>query len=241
MLFLIKKVVGFCLMPLSLALLLAVAGAVLLWLRRWQRLARWLVTAGLAVLLLAAYGIPGGWVMRWLESRHPPLTRVAVLGGSYTHSAALPERNHAGATSLARVVEGVRIYRLQKQPCTLILSGAGAARGMRAVALDLGVPDRDIVVENESADTKDQARLLRERLGDEPFALVTSASHMPRSMGMFRKQGMQPIAAPTQYVCKAEGHWSLSSFFPKAARIETSERAAYEALGLAWARLRGQL
>lgn len=153
----------------------------------------------------------------------------------------LPERNHVGATSLARVVEGVRIYRLQQAPCSLILSGNGASESMRAVALDLGVPAADIVVENDSADTKDQARLLRETLGDEPFALVTSASHMPRSMAMFRKQGLQPIAAPTQYLCKGDGHWTLSSLFPSAARIGTSERAAYETLGLVWAKLRGQL
>lgn len=247
MLFLFKKVVGFCLMPLSLALLLATVGTVLLWLRRGQRLARWLVTVGLAILLLAAYGIPGSWIMRRLESVHPSfpdatsVTHVVVLGGGYTHSSALPERNHAGTTSLARVVEGVRIYRLQQQPCVLILSGNGASQGMRAVALDLGVPAADIVVENDSADTKDQALVIREMLDGKPFALVTSASHMPRSMAMFRKQGLQPIAAPTQYLCKGDGHWTLSSLFPSAARIGTSERAAYETLGLVWARLRGQI
>jgi len=247
MLFLFKKVVGFCLMPLSLALLLATAGVVLLWLRRWQRLARWLVTVGLAILLLAAYGMPGSWVMRYLESRYAPfpdatpVSHVVVLGGGYTYSESVPERNHISASSLARLVEGVRIYRLQKGPCKLVLSGVSVGPGMRIVALDLGVPAEDIVIEDQSADTKDQARLLREMLGDEPFALVTSASHMPRSMGMFRKQGLEPIAAPTQYLCKPGKRSPLAFLFPKASRIETTERAIYEILGLAWAKLRGQI
>lgn len=247
MLYLFKKIVGFCLMPLSISLLLVVAGATLLWLRRWQRLARWLVTGGVAVLILAAYGFPGRWILRRLESFHPPfpdatpVSRVVVLGGTYSYSWYVPERNHAGASSLARVVEGVRIYRMQQQPCILVLSGGGVSQGMRTVALDLGVPPECIVVDNKSADTKDQALLLREMLGTEPFALVTSASHMPRAMAMFRKQGMQPIAAPTHYLCIPGKHWSASYLFPSAARIEVTERAEYEVLGLAWARLRGQL
>jgi uncharacterized SAM-binding protein YcdF (DUF218 family) len=247
MVFLFKKVVGFCLMPLSIVLLLAVTGTVLLWIRRWQRLARWLITAGLAVLILSAYGVPGSWIMRYLESRHPPfpdstpVSHVVVLGGGYTYSWYVPERNHINASSLARLVEGVRIYRLQKQPCKLVLSGVGVSQGMRVVALDLGVPDEDIVLEDDSADTKDEARFLRDLLDGQPFALVTSASHMPRSMAMFRKQGLQPIAAPTHYRCKPGKHWSVSRLFPKASRIELTERAIYESLGIVWAKLRGQI
>ncbi len=247
MLFLVKKIVGFCLMPLTVSLLLLVAGAVLLWLKRWQRLARWLVTGGLAVLILAAYGFPGRLVVRRLEAFHPPftdatpVTRVVVLGGTYSYSWYVPERNHAGTSSIARVVEGVRIYRLQQQPCTLVLSGIGVSQGMRTVALDLGIPPESIVIDNKSADTKDQARLLRDMLGTEPFALVTSASHMPRAMAMFRKQGMNPIPAPTHYLCVPGKHWSASYLFPSAARIEATERAEYEVLGLIWAKLRGQI
>ena len=247
MVFLFKKVVGFCLMPLSIVLVLGIAGAVLLWLRRWQRGAKWLITVALAILLMAAYGIPGNWVMRALESRHAPfpdstpVSHVVVLGGGYTYSWYVPERNHVGTSSLARVVEGVRIHRLQTAPCKLVLSGSAVGQGMKVVALDLGVPTEDIVLETESADTKDQARLLRDMLGEAPFALVTSASHMPRSMAMFRKQGLAPIAAPTFYRCKPGKRWKISRLVPKASRIATTERAEYEVLGLLWAWLRGQL
>jgi uncharacterized SAM-binding protein YcdF (DUF218 family) len=247
MVFIFKKVVGFCLMPLSIVLLLSVAGAVLLWLKRWEKLARWLITAGLAILILCAYGIPGSWVMRHLESRHPPfpdstqVSHVVVLGGGYTYSWYVPERNHISASSLARVVEGVRIYRLQEKPCKLILSGSSVGAGMKVVALDLGVPEEDIVIEDKSADTKDQALAIKKILDGEPFALVTSASHMTRSMAMFRKQGLDPIAAPTHYWCKPGKHSSLAFLFPKASRIQTTERAIYETLGIVWAKLRGQI
>jgi uncharacterized SAM-binding protein YcdF (DUF218 family) len=108
------------------------------------------------------------------------------------------------------------------------------------VALDLGVPEEDIVLDAVSRDTGEQARLLRERLAGEPFALVTSASHMPRSMELFQHQGLEPVAAPTDYLCKPGKGWSFYSAFPAAARIRTGERAIHELLGLTWARLREQ-
>jgi uncharacterized SAM-binding protein YcdF (DUF218 family) len=242
-----KKVVGFCLMPLSISLMLMTAGTFLLWRRRWPRVARGLVSGGLALIVLSAYGIPGKWIMGALESRHAPfpdeipVSHVVVLGGGYTYSMYVPERNHVSESSLARLVEGVRIYRLQNQPCKLVLSGASVSHGMKTVVLDLGVPEEDIIVESRSADTKDQAQFLRDLVDGERFALVTSASHMPRAMAMFRKQGLDPIPAPTDYLRKAGKHWSLSFLFPKASRIQTTERAAYEVLGLLWAKLRGQI
>jgi len=245
MFFLFKKMVGLCLSPLSVVLLLGLAGLLLV--RRGRRRpGRGLLTAAAAMLLLVAYGIPGDWIARRLESRHPPFpdsrpaARVVVLGGDYSFSPRIPARNHVGSSSLARVVEGVRIYRLQESGCMLVLSGAGVAEGMRAVALDLGVPEEHIVLDTASRDTGDQARLLREILAGAPFALVTSASHMPRAMGLFRHQGLEPIAAPTDYLCKPGSGRSFHSAFPAASRIRTCERVIQETLGLLWSRLRGQ-
>ncbi len=245
MFFLFKKMVGLCLSPLSVVLLLGLAGLALLWLGR-RRPARRLLTAALAVLVLVSYGVPGSWIVRWLESRQPPfpdgtpVAQVVVLGGDYSFSPGLPARNHIGSSSLARVVEGVRIYRLQESGCTLVLSGAEVAAGMRAVALELGVPEGDIVLDSISRDTGEQARLLRESLAGTSFALVTSASHMPRALGLFRHQGLEPVPAPTDYLCKPGPGRSLYSFFPAASRIRTGERAIQETLGLLWSRLRGR-
>ena len=71
---------------------------------------------------------------------------------------------------------------------------------MQQVALDQGVARDRIILETASWDTTDQTNFLRDRLGQAPFYLVTSAGHMTRAMRMFIRSGTQPIAAPTDFL-----------------------------------------
>jgi uncharacterized SAM-binding protein YcdF (DUF218 family) len=60
-------------------------------------------------------------------------------------------------------------------------------------------PNEDLILESDSKDTNDQARLIQPIVGDDLFLLVTSATHMPRSIALFKSLGMHPIAAPTDW------------------------------------------
>ena len=112
---------------------------------------------------------------------------------------------------------------------------------MAAVAKALGVKQEDLVLESESKDTIDEARIIKSIVGNDKFILVTSASHMPRSMGMFKKLGMQPIPAPTGYMVKEKQGISPGDFFPGSDGLRRTEGVIYEYLGLLWAKLRGQI
>ena len=112
---------------------------------------------------------------------------------------------------------------------------------MAGVAEIMGIGYNKLVLEELSKDTKDQARLIYEIVGDERFILVTSASHMPRSMALFQKSGMKPIAAPTDYWVKERQGISPGVFFPNASSLRKMERVVYEYLGLGWARFLGQI
>jgi len=85
--------------------------------------------------------------------------------------------------------------------------------------------------------------LFKKIVGPDPFLLVTSAAHMPRSMALFRKQGMNPIPAPTGHQVKERqrGEISPGSFFPGIGELEKAEMAVYEYLGLAWVKIRGKI
>jgi uncharacterized SAM-binding protein YcdF (DUF218 family) len=96
-------------------------------------------------------------------------------------------------------------------------------------------------MESVSKDTKDEARLIEEIVGNDSFVLVTSASHMPRSMAIFEKRGMHPIPAPTEHLAKESQRISPGMFFPSADGLKKAERAFHEYLGLGWAKLRGQI
>jgi len=112
---------------------------------------------------------------------------------------------------------------------------------MADLALLLGVNKENIILEDASKDTKDQAILIKGILGNDKFVLVTSASHMPRSMALFRKQGMDPIPAPTEHLVKERKNISPGMFFPGASNLRKVERAFHEYLGFLWGKMRGQI
>jgi uncharacterized SAM-binding protein YcdF (DUF218 family) len=250
-----KKIVSPMLYPLPLSLEILILGLIVLLVTRRQKTGKILVFSGVLLLAASSYGFFPDRLLRPLESRYPPVTDsgsitnvkwVVVLGGGYTSDASLPVTSQLSGGSLARLVEGIRLQRMVPGS-KLILSGGGAfdpvpnALVMADLALALGVKDADIVLETLSKDTKDEARFIEGIVGKDRFVLVTSASHMPRSVALFEKRGMQPIPAPTGHQVKKRQKMSPGLFFPNSHHLSKSEKAFHEYLGLIWARIKGQV
>ena len=253
--FLLKKIIAPLFFPLSLCLEILLVGVLLLWFTRKQKAGKIIVSMGVVALIALSYGAASETLLRPLEYKYPPMTDVSsvldiewvvVLSGGSSSDAHLPITGQLSHASLVRLVEGIRIHRKLPES-KLILSGGGAfntvaeAKTMADVAVILGVDSKGLILESESKDTKDQARLIHKIVRDNRFVLVTSASHMPRSMALFEKRGMRPIPAPIGHRVKERQKITPSMFFPSADKIEKMERAFYEYLGLVWARLRGQI
>lgn len=251
--FLLKKIAGELLSPLSVVVVLFAAGLVLLWFSRRQRLGKLVATAGFLLFVLVAYGALGGPALRALEGDYTPLASppadinwIVVLGGGATSDPDLPPAQRASQATLARAVEGVRLYRLLPG-AKLVVSGAAVLAGgadadtMAAIARELGVPGEAIVVDAVSVDTETQARTMRELTKGERCIVVTSAAHMRRSLALFRKVGIEAVPAPTNFLSQRNASLSLGDFFPGAGRINGADVAAHEYLGLAWARWTGKI
>lgn len=257
--FLIKKVISQFLFPLPLCLGISFMGLFLLCFTQRQRLGKAFISIGLITLMLLSYGFISDRLLRPLESRYAPYVGegaadipkhpvrfVVVLGGSHTSDPKLPLTSQITDSSLVRLAEGIQIYR--KQPGSkLVLSGGKVfdpvpnAEVMAGLARDLGVDRDDIIVESRPKDTNDEACIMKPIVGSAPFFLVTSASHMPRAMALFKKLGMNPIPAPTRHRVKSNQALGPGSFFPNAGDLHKSETAVYEYLGIAWTKLRGQI
>jgi uncharacterized SAM-binding protein YcdF (DUF218 family) len=262
-LFLFKKVVASLLLPLSLCLGLLFIGLGLLWFTRRQRSGKILVSAGAGLLLVLSYSGVSDMALRPLELKYPPVadsdagsggpqdghflgagSYIVVLGGGINRDATLPVTSQIGSQSLSRLLEGVRLYKAEPGR-KLILSGGpvfspiSESQVMSRVALIMGVNPRDILQESVSRDTEEQARLLKPLVGRERFFLVTSAAHMPRAMALFRRQGLEPVAAPAGLPAQQTAPWSPGDFFPSSLSLQRMEIALHEYLGLAWAWLRG--
>ena len=254
--FLLKKIVSALLNPLPVCLLLLLVGVVLLWRGKRPKWGRRFTTAGFAVLLLLSFELIPGVAMRALENDHPVYTPaqhpdvavrwVVVLAGGVRDEPGLPPNEQLTASSLARLVEGIRI--LQFYPdAHLLLTGKGyfsdipEAIAMRGAAGIMGVDSARVHLEMQSVDTADQAVNVRRIVGDDPFVLVTSAMHLRRALALFRKQGMDPLPAPARYRVRFEPSFEFSSFFPGAGNLSNIQTAWHEYLGLLWGRLTGQL
>jgi uncharacterized SAM-binding protein YcdF (DUF218 family) len=204
---------------------------------------------------MLSYDVVPDLLLQRLEYAYPPLLNVeniqdirwiVVLGGGHTSDLRLPATSQLSEASLARLVEGIRLYR-EIPKSKLVLSGGrpfertAEAKIMAEVASAIGVKNQDMILEELSKDTEENAWLVRQVVGRDKFVLVTSASHMPRSMALFKKLGMDPIPAPTDYLVKETQEMNPSKFYPGAENLYKAQRAFYEYLGLAWAKLRGKI
>ena len=112
---------------------------------------------------------------------------------------------------------------------------------MTETAIALDIPRDRILSESESRDTEDHPRFLKPILGEARFLLVTSGTHMPRSMALFEAQGLKPIAASCDLWVwpnfGEESPYRWDSFVPKVDYLWMTNSAVHELLGLAWAGL----
>jgi len=253
--FLLKKIVAPLLLPLSVCIGILLIGVCFLFFTRKQKTGKGIILLGIASLIIFSYAPFADVPLRSLEYRYPALVDVlpfsdvawvVVLGGGHHSDNALPVTSQLSESSIARLVEGVRIHRLLPKS-RLVLSGGpvfdpvSEAKVMAEIAGTMGIEGNTIILEELSRDTKDQARFIKKIVEDEPFVLVTSASHMPRSMALFQKLNMNPIPAPADYLVKNRQRIVPGLYFPNANNLRKMELVFHEYLGLGWARLRGQI
>jgi len=261
--FAVKKIVASFLYPVTLCLGILILGLVCLWATRRQRLGKALVTLGTVLLLLMSSSFISSWLLTPLEGRYPALLHpeilsgaagaaetsprwIVVLGGGHVSDSRLPVNSQISAAALSRVVEGVRLH--QALPGSRLLLSGGVvfdpvpeAEVMAQIAVLLGVKPQDIMLESDSRDTAEEAEIIAKMIGRGKFILVTSAAHMPRSMALFRRRGLQPIPAPADIRTKNIQSSSPVRFFPGVETLGQTQIAVHEYLGLAWAWLRGTI
>ncbi len=261
--FMFKRIFSNLLFPVPLCLEILILGLFLLWFTRRQRAGKIVVTLGTVLLLLLSNYAVTDTLLIPLEGKYPALldpkssesltrdnktsgTMIVMLGGGHASDPQLPVTDQLTETALARLVEAVRIYKALPGSKLILSGGSGVdpvpeAEVLAKVAPIMGVNPQDIILESESINTEDEARRLKPVLGKEKFILVTSASHMPRSMAMFKKQGMNPLPAPAGHLVKGGEIPGWQFAFPSAGDLYRAERAFYEYLGLAWAWLWGKI
>jgi uncharacterized SAM-binding protein YcdF (DUF218 family) len=248
MLFEVSKILWWFLQPTKLWLIFVIVGVVLLYTGR-QTAGRGLLSFALVIALFTVFLPVHSWLAAPLESRFPrpnelPATvdGILVLGGAVdellTANSGQATLNHAAermteAVSLARLYPTARLAfsggsSLVNQG-TLNLKEADVARQLFD---NMGIYRLRLVLESESRNTWENAvntKALVQPQEGETWLLVTSAQHMPRSVGIFRKVGWTIIPYPTDYRVIPGGRQPNLGFSEKLAILDS---AAKEWVGL---------
>lgn len=243
-----SKVFGFFATPSNFVILVGIAGALLLR-TRFSRTG-WRLAVG-SLVLLAVIGLSpvGNALIVPLEQRFPPWDDgrgaphgIVVLGGALS-----PDVSHArntvalneAAERLTVVAELARRY----PDARIIFSGGSGAvlfaeRPEAEFALrlleSLGVAKGRVVAEDKSRNTVENARFSREFAQPKPgerWLLVTSAYHMPRSIGIFRKAGFPVEAYPVDWRTRGAGDM-LRPFPTMGEGLRRTDTAMREWIGL---------
>ncbi|CAI6080014.1 hypothetical protein COHCIP112018_02872 [Cohnella sp. JJ-181] len=238
-------------LPPGIFVLLLLAAAVWLW--KKARKQAWLI-AGIALLFyLSVIPLTSQTLIRSLERQYdqPDAVQgdvIVVLGGGATRSTPdLGGEGNLGGGAANRLLTAVRLHRMTGLPILFsggqVFSDSGNEADIaRRQLIGLGVQDIDILVENRSLNTEQNAvytaAMLRERGLSHPV-LVTSAFHLPRAMGEFRRAGVEPEPFPTDYLASG-GRLRLYAgmFAPNSGAAGTTGLALKEYLGMLAFKLR---
>jgi len=258
----LKEVVAHYFFPLSVSMELLVAGLALVWIKRTQTIGKLLLSAGTLILLFFSHPLLWHTVFPSLEVYDPlvltdaegapnagkvaSIKWIVVLSGGATADSARPIPDQLGSETVVRLVEGLELHR-SLPAAKLILSGGPVssptpeAEVMGKAAQMLGADPAQLILERQSLDTESQARFIHPLVGNDNFILVTSASHMSRSMALFKKEGMSPIAAPVGSAVRGKAALALTNLYPQPGSLLKAQTAVWEYLALAWSKLRSRV
>jgi uncharacterized SAM-binding protein YcdF (DUF218 family) len=219
----------------------------------------------LAILFLSGNIRISHWLTQSLEWQNIPKGElpnadvIVVLGGG-TRSQAYPRPDVDFSDAGDRVWYGGSIYHDGKAPKIIVSGGRISWKGggdpesedLSKLLVKMGVPKTDIILESESYNTHDNAIYVDKILKEQNFKsilLVTSALHMPRSMAIFKKLGIDTIAAPTDYrVSQLEldepnrqNESAILSLLPTEEWFSLTTQVIREYIGLLVYRLKGWL
>ncbi len=215
LLFYVSRIFWFLIQPLNLSLLLLALAIFVGWFG-WRKFRGLLATLAFLILALSAWTSLGALMLNPLEERfqRPAVPeRVAgiiVLGGGFEGAINLArggyDINSGGdrfleAAVLARRYPDAKIV-VSGGTGTVVLEGEGDADTAARLFEALGIPASRLVLERESRNTYENVENIRKLVTpapDETWLLVTSAFHMPRSMGLFRKAAFPVVPWPVDY------------------------------------------
>jgi uncharacterized SAM-binding protein YcdF (DUF218 family) len=214
--FIVFKILNFFAMPSNDVVVLGLIGLVLTRSKRTARTGRRLTAA--AIVLVLSFGLLpfGRLLLAPLEDRFPPWDAgrgapdgIVVLGGVIEPEAG--DRPNSGVNERAERITAIAGLARQHPAAKILFSGGdilltggreSEAHVAGALLESFGIPASRLLLEDQSRTTAENAAFslqLAAPKASERWLLVTSAWHMPRAVGAFRRVGFPVEAYPVDY------------------------------------------
>jgi len=231
--FMIKKILAVATMPLSLGVITIVIALLLLRFNR-VKIGKKLLKLSIFWLVLISWAPFANLMLKPLESAYPKLEKIPdnieyilLLGGDRDKRAWEALRLYHKIPNVKIITSG---YSLHDK-----LSDANKTAQM---LIDSGIPRGKILMQERAKTTFEEALWMKKRVGEKPFILITAGYHMPRAYGLFKKAGLNPIPAPTDFNRPEE--YGLFSML-QSVHLRDTEHALHEYLGLLVYKLQGKI
>lgn len=256
MFFVLAKVLGFFALPSNVFISFGVIG-ILLMATRFARAGRRLAVTALILFAIAGLSPLGNAIILPLEERFPPwdAARGAPAGiislGGALDTVVSPARGEVAlneaAERMTAIAELARRYPDARIVFTggsgrIVYDGVSEAELAARLFASFGIAKERITLEDRSRDTTENAAFTKELVKPKPgerWLLVTSAHHMPRSVGVFRAAGFPVEAFPVDY--RTRGAVDLLRPFSNVGDgLRRTDTAMREWAGLAVYRLSGR-
>lgn len=256
MFFVLSKTIGIALLPANFLIGIGLLGVILL-ATRLASLGRSLLVASIVLLAACGFSPFGDVLLHPLEARFPPWDPargapdgIVVLGGAIDADLSASHGTVVFTRAADRVVEAAALARQYPKARIIYSGGSANLIGVAAREADfaaaiferLGVAGDRLIMERRSRNTSENAEFSKQLAAPksgERWLLVTSAFHMPRSIGVFRKAGFAVEAYPVDWRTGRSVDLLEFSLFGLDG-LERTEIAVREYLGLVAYRISGK-
>ncbi len=225
------------------------------------------MAASLGLFLLYFFGSYSGVYLltKPLESPYPPILQpenrpelagtpapaIVVMGSGHYTSDKYPAINQLSDNAIHRMNEGLRLHHRLPGSTLILLGGTPHldvyTSELQITALaELGIYPDDIRILTGALTSEEEAVQIKRFIEQEfepgtPLILVTSATHMHRSLKLYQAAGLYPIPSASNHYYKGppKSFWKYISWSP--GRLDQSHKAVHEYFGMAWSWLRGKV
>ncbi len=230
MAFSLKKFISFFLEPFTFGFLILLMAFLFLFFNSYKK-AKIFLSIAIIYFFVVSSSIFSNLIMSPLEETYKNQENVDIsnveyillLGGDF-------EKRFDEVIRLSKKLKNAKIITSGYEGSGVIPEAIKAKERL----ISYGIQKNRIIMQEKPKDTIEEAMSIKKLLNDEPFILVTSASHMPRAMKIFHSQGLKPIAIPTAFTVKENKPNSYLSV----GEIKKTAMAMHEYLGMTWLKIK---